>query len=85
MKSRYLLSSLGIHLVLAALLTPLVLQLPREDRQQAAFVELQKVSDNSVAFLKKNRLKPIVVTAKDADDLEEPVTSNRNKRADSKT
>ena len=84
MKPRYLLSSLGIHLVLAALLTPLVLQLPREGRQQEAFVELQKVSD-PVVFLKKNRLKPIVVTAKDADDLEEPVTSKRNKRASSKT
>ncbi len=62
MKSKYLLSSIAIHIALVLFLSPFVLSSPpkKKSAQEVAYVELEKVSQD---MFKSKRLKKIVVTA----------------------
>ena len=65
MNRKYLLSSLGIHALIALLLTPLLLRTPPQAKrmEEVSSVEFQKVSPLD-GFAKKNRMQRITVTAK---------------------
>jgi len=63
MNKKYLLGSVGIHLLVVLLLIPLVLRTPpREQHMDVNSVEFQKVSPPD-GPAKKNRLQRITVTA----------------------